>query len=94
MPDSVSAGAPLTIKLRYKVPADLGGQLVHVTLKVGREAKRVERQVESVSGEGVLEVTFQVPDPVPDNVVRFAAFIGKDHPNNLQYLQPAPVAVR
>jgi N-sulfoglucosamine sulfohydrolase len=93
-PESVAAGGPLTIKVRYTVDADLGEQLIHVTLKAGPEGQRVERVVKKVSGEGVLEVTFDVSATVLGNIVRFAAFIGKDHPSNLQYLQTAPVPVR
>jgi N-sulfoglucosamine sulfohydrolase len=94
IPESVAAGEPLTVKVRHTLGADLGEQLVHVTLKAGQQAKRVERKVEKVSSDGVLEVTFDVPGTVPDNIVRIAVFIGEDHASNLQYLQTPPVPVR
>jgi hypothetical protein len=94
LPESIAAGESITVTVRHKVESELGEQLVHVTLKAGHEAKRVERHVVEISGEGSVDVTFNVPAEVPDNIVRFAAFIGKDHPSNLQYLQTAPVPVR
>jgi N-sulfoglucosamine sulfohydrolase len=93
-PESVAVGKPLVVKVRHKLEAALGEQLIHVTLKAGPEAKRVDRQVVKVSGEGVVEVTFDVPQSVPGNVVRFAAFVGPDYAGNLQHLQTDPVPVR
>jgi N-sulfoglucosamine sulfohydrolase len=94
IPESVVAGKPLTVKLRHKLDAGLGEQLIHVTLKGGPEAKRLDRKVVKVSGEGVIEVTFDVPATVPGNTVRFAAFIGEDFSSSRQHLQTAPVPVR
>jgi N-sulfoglucosamine sulfohydrolase len=94
LPKSANAGMPVTLQLNYNVDADLGQQLVHVTLKAGPDATRVERKVVTVSGKGTLEITFDVPSTVPGNTVRFAAFIGKDHPSNLQYLQSKALPVR
>ena len=93
LPERVVAGRPVTVKLRHKVDADLGEQLVHVTLKAGPEGKRVDRRVVKVSGEDVVEVTFDVPASVPGNTVRFAAFIGEDYASNLQYLQTAVIQI-
>lgn len=86
LPKSVTPGKPVTLRIPHRLSAELGEQLVHVTLKAGPDKKRVERKVLKVSGEGVLEVTFDIPDPVPGNVVAFAAFIGEDYQKNLQYL--------
>lgn len=94
IPESVAAGKPLTVKLRYKVEAALGEQLVYVTLKAGPEGKRVDRKVMKVSGEGVIEVSFDLPATVPGNIVRFAAFVGKGYASNIQHLQTGPVPVR
>ena len=93
-PESVAAGKPLVVKVRHKLEAGLGEQLVHVTLKAGPEGKRLAREVVKVSGDGVAEVTFEVPASVPGNVVRLAAFIGEDYASNMQHLQTAPVPVR
>jgi len=94
IPESVAAGKPLSVELRHKVEAALGEQLVHVTLKAGPEGRRVDRKVVNVSGEGVIEVSFDVPATVPGNMVRIAAFIGKDYASNIQHLQTEPVPVR
>lgn len=93
-PKSITAGNPLVIKIRHKLPADLGSQLLHVTLKGGPDAKRVKRKVVKVSGHAVTEVTFDVPATVPGNTVRFAAFLGKDFASNLQHIQTANLPVR
>jgi N-sulfoglucosamine sulfohydrolase len=94
MPKSVTAGGTLTVTLRHKLTEELGEQMVHVTLKGGPDGKRIERKVMTVSGEGTVEVTFDVPATVPGDTVRFAAFIGKDYDSNLQHLQTNPVPVR
>ena len=94
LPKSVTAGEPLVVKVKHKVEADLGEQLVHVTLKAGSQGKRVERKVVRVSGEGVVEVTFEVPATVADNTVHVAAFIGEDYAGNMQHVQVGPAAVR
>ena len=36
----------------------------------------------------------QKPDPVPEDVIHVAAFIGKDYGSHLQHLKTAPVPVR
>lgn len=94
IPAEVQAGQVVRVRLQHALEPELGEQLVHVTLKAGKEAKRVERQVKSVAGKGVLELKFDVPATVPDGLIRFAAFIGKDFDRNLQYLQFAPIKVR
>ncbi len=94
VPKSAAAGEPLVVKVRHTLEEALGEQLVHVTLKEGPEAKRVDRKVVTVSGEGVVEVTFAVPASVPGNVVRVAAFIGKDYAGHLQHLQTDPFPVK
>ncbi len=77
----------------YTLPPDLGEQLVHVTLKGGENDQRIERQVITISGEGAVDVTFQIPLTVKDTQVRFAAFVGKDFPHHLQYLVADPQRV-
>jgi N-sulfoglucosamine sulfohydrolase len=94
LPKSVTPGKPVTLRIPHKLSAELGKQLVHVTLKAGKDKKRVERKVLEISGEGVLEVSFDIPDPVPGNVVAFAAFVGKDFQRNLQYLTSGLVLAR
>jgi N-sulfoglucosamine sulfohydrolase len=91
LPESVAVGKPVVLKVRHKLDAELGVQKVHVTLKAGPEAKRVSRQVLEASGEGVLEVTFDVPATVPGNVVSFAAFVGADYSSSLQHVHTKPV---
>ena len=94
MPAVVAAGTEVTVKLQHKLAASLGEQLVHVTLKAGPEARRVDRKVLKIAGTGVAEVTFDVPSSVPGNIVRFAAFVGEDYASHLQHLQTDPVPVR
>ena len=81
------------LKLLSDVEAELGRQLVQVTLKAGKEAKRLDRKIVEVSGSGQVEVTFQLPAAVRDNLVSFAAFVGKDFSSNLQYLQTDSIRV-
>ncbi len=94
IPRTVAAGKPITVSVCHKLDAKLGEQSVHVTLKAGRNFKRVARKVVNVSGDGEIELTFRMPTDVPGNIVRFAAFIGDDYANRLQHLQTAPMKVR
>jgi N-sulfoglucosamine sulfohydrolase len=94
LPPSAAAGQPVVVKLRHKLPEELGEQSVHLTLKAGMAGQRVERKVIKVSGTGVEEVTFEVPATVLDNVISFAAFVGEDYQTNLQHLQTARMAAQ
>lgn len=94
LPKAIAAGKAVTITIRHKLKAELNEQSVHVTLKAGPQSKRVERKVVKVSGTGEIKVTFEIPAAVPDNTIRFAAFIGKDFANNLQHLQTAAIKLR
>ena len=94
LPESVKAGQSVTVKLRHHLPEALGEQMFHVTLKAGKNARRVDRKVVKATGEGVLEVTFNVPGDVPDNTVSFAAFVGEEYTKSLQYVQSDPVPAR
>ncbi len=94
LPKSAQASSQVTVTLSHKLSRNLGEQLVHVTLKGGADAKRLDRKVVKVTGKGAVKVTFDLPSQVPDNVIRFAAFIGKDYVNHLQILQAGPIPVR
>ncbi len=92
-PNSIAAGAAVTVKVHHDLEAELGTQLVHVTLKAGKKASRVDRKVVEVSGSGVVELAFGLPAEVPDEIVQFAAFIGKDYANSMQHIQTDPIPV-
>jgi N-sulfoglucosamine sulfohydrolase len=94
IPKTMTAGQQVTVKLRHRLTADLGTQLVYVTLKAGAQAKRVERKVVTVSGRGAAELSFVLPASTRGQTVRFAAFIGKDYASSLQHLQTAPIQVQ
>lgn len=94
VPESAKAGQAVTVKVRHHLPANLGEQLIHVTLKAGPNDERVDRKIVKATGEGVLEVSFDVPKDVPGNTLRFAAFIGEDYGKSLQHLQSAAVPAR
>jgi len=92
-PASVAAGKTVTVTVHHDLEAELGTQLVHVTFKAGKQARRVDRKVVEVSGSGELAVSFDVLAEVPDQLVSFAAFIGKDYPSSMQHLQTDPIPV-
>ncbi len=94
LPKSVAAGQTLVVKLRHTLPVDLGEQLVHVTLKAGPGGQRVARKIVKVSGDGVEEVTFEIPAIVPDNTISFAAFVGKAYGSHLQHLNTKRMTVQ
>lgn len=94
IPKSIAAGSPTTVTIHHDLEAELGRQLVHVTLKAGQAAQRVERKVIEISGSGQTAVTFEVPAVVPNGLVQFAAFVGPDYQNNLQHMQSKLIPVK
>jgi N-sulfoglucosamine sulfohydrolase len=94
LPEAVAAGRPVTVKVPHHLPADLGEQVLTVTLKGGTAGKRLDRKTVKARGEGVAEVTFDVPADVPDGVIGFAAFVGADFPTSPQHIQAGPLPVR
>ncbi len=93
VPEAIPAGKKVRLKIPHRLPGDLGEQWVHVTLKAGPDGKRVAREVLKVSGNGVLEVGFEIPAEVPGGSVSFAAFVGEDFSKNLQHITIGPLPV-
>jgi len=92
-PSAVAAGGDVTVVVKHNIPAKLGQQQVHVTIKAG-DGKRIDRKVVKASGKGEVKVTFTIPaDPKPSKVT-FAAFVGKDYPSCLQHVTSAAVPVK
>jgi N-sulfoglucosamine sulfohydrolase len=94
IPRDLAAGQKIVLHVDHKLPEELGEQLLHVTIKQGTQPERIERQVLTVSGEGTTEVTFEVPADVKDNMLSFAAFVGKDFQNKLHYFTTKPQVVK
>ena len=94
VPKTAAVVKAVVVTLHHKLPASLGEQLVHVTLKAGPKATRVDRKIVQVSGQGEVEVSFDVPAEVTGNTIRFAAFIGKGNASRLQHLQTKPLPLR
>lgn len=86
IPDRAKPGAPVTVTVRHAIPTSLGQQKLHVTLKGGPRATRIERQVVSASGTGATDVTFNVPAKV-EGPLEFAAFVGEDFDSHLQHVK-------
>jgi hypothetical protein len=93
-PPTIAPGKPVTVKIEHRLPAELGGQVLTVTLKGGPEGRRLDRKTVQASGQGTAEVTFDVPAAVPGNVVSFAVFVGEDFQTSPQHLQSDPIAVQ
>ena len=76
---------------RSQLGFDLGEKPVQVTLKdaKGTRLKRVEVKA---SGEGVVEVSFDIPADV--KAVSFAGLVGTSIKDALQHLQSKPVKVQ
>ena len=93
-PKSASRGKTVAISVGHKLPADLGEQLVHVTIKEVGSKQRIDRKVLKAKGSGTLEVTFNVPDIAELEMLVFAAFVGKDYPTCLDHVVSKPVPVK
>jgi hypothetical protein len=94
LPPTVAAGQPVTVKIEHRLPAELGPQVLTVTLKGGPEGRRLDRKTVPAGGQGTAEVTFEIPAAVPGSVVSFAAFVGDDFQTSRQHLQSGPLAVQ
>jgi N-sulfoglucosamine sulfohydrolase len=94
LPTSIAPGQPVTVRINHNLPANLGEQVLTVTLKGGPDGKRLDRKTVKATGQGVAEVTFNLPASVPGGVVSFAAFVGEDFPTSRQHLQSNPITVR
>lgn len=94
LPKSITQGKPVTIRIEHRLPRDLGEQVLTMTLKGGLDGKRLDRKTAKASGEGIAEITFDVPADVPGGVVSFAAFVGEDYQTSLQHIQSLPQPLR
>ena len=93
VPATITPGQPATVKLTHHFPADLGEKPVQVTLK-GGDNSRIERKEVKASGDGVIDVTFDIPATISGGKVIFAALVGTGIKDALQHLQTKPVAVK
>ncbi len=94
LPETIHAGESVTVRISHSLNKIHGGQSLHVTLKQGPQGKRVERKVVKVSGKGIAELTFEIPQEVAGNIVSIAAFVGEEYSANLQHIQTPPVSVK
>ena len=94
VPDSVAAGEPVTVKIKHTLPSSANEQTLTLTMKGGTNGVRIERKTVIATGDGVTEVTFDVPAEVPGGIVSFAAFVGEDFQSSLQHLQSDPVPAK
>jgi len=91
IPKQAVAGDKFVVTIDHKLPTQLKTQQFHVTLKDG-SGKRIERIVKSASGQGQLQVTFQVPDDPELTALSVSVFVGEDYPNNLLHRTEGPVS--
>ncbi|MFN0078353.1 MAG: sulfatase [Prosthecobacter sp.] len=91
VPETIAAGAQVTVNVKHTLPADLGEKPIQVTLKdaKGTRLKRIEIKA---SGEGIKAVTFDIPAEV--KAVSFAGLVGKGINDALQHVQSKPVKVK
>ncbi|MDB6004645.1 MAG: Sulfatase [Prosthecobacter sp.] len=93
VPATVTPGQKATVKLTHHFPADLGEKPVQVTLK-GGDNSRIERKEVKASGDGAIDVTFDIPAEVPGGKVSFAGLVGTSIKDALQHVQTKPIPVK
>ena len=93
LPQNVALGKPITVAVEHTLPAAMGQQLLHLTLKNSRN-QRIERKVIEITGSGEAKVTFDLPAGSNTEAVIIAAFIGKDFQHNLQHFNSKPIVVK
>ncbi|MEO1529132.1 MAG: sulfatase [Planctomycetota bacterium] len=92
LPKQAEAGKPFRITVRHALPASMGEQAFHVTLK-DAAGKRIKRIVKQAEGSGTLVVEFQVPQRNLTPALRVSAFVGKDYTSNLLHRSAGPVRI-
>ncbi len=92
LPEQAKRGTEFTVTIAHRLPATLGEQKFHVTLK-NSKGQRVERIIKSASGRGDLKVTFELPADFESDSVIVSAFVGEEYPANLLHKTTGPVAV-
>ncbi|MEC9094150.1 MAG: sulfatase [Planctomycetota bacterium] len=93
LPQTVRVGQRLGVTIRHQIPKEMGEQSIHVTLKAGKTAERIKREVIQLTGRGEATVEFVLPEKIKDNQIRVSAFVGTSYPENLQYLNSDPLPV-
>lgn len=94
LPETIAAGRPVTLQIRYHLPPDAGQHALTVTMKDGASNTRLDRKVVAAEEDGVLAVTFEVPASQAGKSVRFAVFVGEDFRQTPQQIQSEPQAVK
>lgn len=90
VPEKVNGEGQVDVQIHYNLPAALGEQSFHVTLKNAKNA-RVERQVKQVTGKGTLSVRFQLPQDMEPQTLSVAAFVGEDYATHLLHRTAGPI---
>ncbi len=94
LPEAPKAGASVTLKICHQLPPDMGEQVLTVTLKGGNNGGRIDRKTVKARGDGVAEISFNLPATVPDGKISFAAFVGEDFQTSLQHIQSDAIALK
>lgn len=92
LPATASAGEEFVVVVEHKLPQRLGEQKFHVTLK-DADGNRIERIVESATGNGQLEVTFKLPESYSADSIIVSTFVGEVYQSNLLHRTKGPVPV-
>lgn len=92
VPKQATPGSEFKVTITHKLPANLGQQKFHVTLK-DAQGKRIERIVVSAGGNGQTEATFLLPEDFDSKLITISTFVGEDYPNNLLHRTGGPVKV-
>ena len=87
LPEKYAPQGQLVVRIPHNLPAEMGKQQVHVTLKTGKSPKRLERKMVQIAGQGEATVEFKLPGKVADRQIRIAAFVGPSYEKSIQYLQ-------
>lgn len=91
IPKNVISNQKAIVKIKHNLPTDLGEKPVQVTMK-GDQGTRIHRIEIKVRGEGVKEVSFDIPADAKS--VSFAGLVGSSINDALQHVQSKPVKVR
>ncbi|MCX7015239.1 MAG: sulfatase [Candidatus Sumerlaeota bacterium] len=93
VPTSAPRSGTAKVVIHYTIPDELGEQTLQVTVKSDGGAK-LDRKIVKIQGKGDAEIDLAIPNDPKLAKVTFAAFVGKEFTNNLQYLTSPVVPVQ
>lgn len=92
-PEKLAGSVSAAVRIAHEFPEPDREESITVSLLRGAGKERLDRKVVKVRGTGETTVTFNLPEGLSGQNVKFAAFVGEDFQSTPQHVQSKPVKV-